>query len=121
MSNVIMYIFGELKKDVKLNKEVLKSFEGVRDDEGVPLFLVLALTSAFGTPEEIAEITQLTNEAMSGYPGEIKTLESTLLVLLAPLGSGNEGVRALVQQSLQGLVPRVRASLHNKPRRKKGA
>lgn len=105
MCDVIMYNFGELKKDIKLNEEVLKSFDGVQDDEEVPLLLVLALTSAFGTTEEIVEMAMLTNKVFSSLPEKVITLEATLVFFLAPLGAKNQRMRALVQEKLQGLVP----------------
>lgn len=104
MSEIITCNFGKLKKGIKLNEEVLKSFEGVRDDEDVPLFLVLALTSAFGTDKEIIEMAKLTNALMNEFPVEKRTLDNSLVFFLAPLGSGNEKMRALVQRKLRGLV-----------------
>ena len=104
MCDVIVYNFGELKKDVKLNSEVLKSFKDTRDDENVPLLLVLALTAAFGTDDEIVEMAKLTNAAMNEFPVEKRTLDNSLVFFLAPLGSGSEKMRALVQKKLRGLV-----------------
>lgn len=94
---------GELKQKVSPNKEVLECFEGQEDGTLVDIFLVLALTVAFGTGKQLLDMIEFTHDVINSTPDDNIDLYHVLIFNLAVLNYDDRS-KKLTQEHLRKLM-----------------
>ena len=94
---------SELKQKVSPNKEVLECFEGQEDDTLVDIFLVLTLTTAFGTDKQLHDMIEFTHDVINSIPDDSIDLYHVLIFNLAVM-SYDEHAKKLTREHLRKLM-----------------